>query len=121
MLENVNKTQLKKDYLNGIKPSALAKNYDINLNALYQWISDEKLPQKKSKYSEKIELQIENELTELTNDSFRELKRMLNNPELNDAIKTKAISLVWDANGIKKQTIDNNNKNEFINHIMLDD
>ena len=114
---------LKKDYLLGIKPKELSEKYNMPETQIYTYIKTHNLNSKKQllnlKIEEKVEKLIEDRISKLTNKSLDVLENSLESE--NESNRLKAVAEILDLSGYKKQTVNNNNKTEFINHIMLDD
>jgi len=110
----IDKNKLKKDYLSGIKPAALADKYEIPESSIYNWIARNDLTNKKEKLEQKTEDAISNDIQDkIKKSSDKVVDKLLSIIEnsTNESNIIKACDSILNISGLKKQTLDNNVKN----------
>jgi len=110
----------------------IASKYNKSHSLLQKYSAQQNWDKKAKKVNKKVEEIIEERASRIADDyvdkinygfelGMEEALKILNDSRANPKDKLTAWDKFIDIKGLKKQTVDNNNKTEFINHIMLDD
>ena len=93
--------EIKADYLKQIPPRELAKKYKVKAKAISDKANEEGWKEEKSKISENVRINVEEEITEGTNEAVRYLREVINNEEETTKDRIAAAKGLLDVSGLK--------------------
>ena len=99
----INWNEIYTAYLQGSKPTELAKEFNIDAKKISAKIKSEKWSQKKNKLKEKINGNFEKKLEKLSQKAFSQLEGLLLDENTPPASKIQAAKTIIDLTGLKKE------------------
>lgn len=97
--------KIKAEYLKGIKPKEIAEKYGIRPKLLHDRASQEGWVAERKRIAEnigeKVQADIENRITTLTDKALNVLENILSDSEVKPEVKVQAVGKVLDISGLK--------------------
>ena len=109
----INWTEIYTSYLQGAKPTELAKEFNIDVKKISAKIKSEKWSLKKNKLKEKINGNFEKKLDKLTQKAFAQLEEILTDDTAPATSKIQAAKTIIDLAGLKKDKKEKENDTHF--------
>lgn len=93
--------EIKADYLKQIPPRELAKKYKVKAKAISDKANEEGWKEEKTKISENVRINVEEEITEGTNEAVKYLREVVNNEDETTKDRIAAAKGLLDVSGLK--------------------
>jgi len=100
----INWNEIYTTYLQGVRPTELAQEFKIDINAIKNKIKSEKWVQKKKLLQEKILGNCEKKLEKVAQKAFEQLEDILNDEMASSSSKIQAAKMIIDLTGFKRES-----------------